>query len=64
MQGNDRKQALSILAVMGLVGLVFATTGIAFIVNMSGAERLMGGAMAVMGLTSLTIAVTYGAGGL
>ncbi len=64
MNGSDRKSALPILAVTGLVGVIFSIAGVAMVANLAGAERLAGAAFGVMGLICLVIASTYGIGGL
>jgi hypothetical protein len=64
MPGRDRANALSILAVTGLVGTVFVIAGIVLASDLDGVARLAGVAMVVMGIISLVIAVTYGLGGL
>jgi hypothetical protein len=61
---DKRKDAISILAVTGIVGTVFLGVGVAIGTFSTGVARLAGTAMAVMGVICLLIAVTYGVGGL
>jgi hypothetical protein len=56
---NSASDWLSILALTGLVGIVFLVTGITMVASFSGVERLAGIACAVMGTTSLVIGVGY-----